>query len=247
MRDHAGMESTVVLENLFTGSHQCFQNTAATNISVYSYSFHYICIFLIGRCECEGFKARNICSHSIAVAFEIGKLEHILTDYQPPSYQKIATSQEKMKNAGEKPGYRGPRKRKNEERNTHGFQQPCPVDNEDNEKYGIVFVKDTTAFRCYGCKGAIRKDGKSSPPPPPFDIFVTTKTYRHYREKSKDGKPGILHIKTNKENVYYHPQITCIGKSQAEVAEKLMVSEHVKFRLSSVHKNLIWNEFGKQL
>ena len=188
-----------------------------------------------------------MCAHSLAVAFEEGKLEHVLVDYQPPGYQKIATSQEKLKKAGEKPGYRGPRKRKSGQRITDGFEQPYPAEELDSEDYHIVFVNDTTAFKCFGCKGTIRKDGRSPPPPPPFDIFVTTKTYRHYREKSKNGKPGILHIKTNKENVYYHPQLTCIGKSRAEVVEKLMVSDHVKFRLSSVHKNLIWNEFGQQL
>ena len=63
------------------------------------------------------------------------------------------------------------------------------TEHDDVQKYSIVFIKDTAAYKCYGCKETIIKDGRS-PHPPPFDILVTTKTFRHYREKSKDGKPG---------------------------------------------------------
>ena len=76
----------------------------------------------------------------------------------------------------------------------------------------------------------IKKDGRSPPHLAPYDIFVTTKTFRHYWEKSKDGKPGVLHIKTTKENVYYHPQLAWLEKQHAELAENRTIPDQVKFR-----------------
>ncbi len=168
---------------------------------------------------------RCICAHNIAVAFQEGKLEQLLVNYQPPNNQK----------------------RVNQPRSVVGFEEPYLVsdDEDDDEPFGIVFVKDTTAYKCFGCTGMIRKDGKSLPPPPPFDIFV--KTFRHYRENAKNGNPGKLHIKTKKENVYHHPQLACIARSRAEVAGKLTIPDEIQHRLTKSHKDLIWNEFGFRL
>jgi hypothetical protein len=191
---------------------------------------------------------RCICAHNIAVAFQEGKLEQLLANYQPPNNRKTAESQQNQSKAGRKPGY-CPRKRVNQPRSVAGFEEPYLVsdDEDDDEPFGIVFVKDTTAYKCFGCTGMIRKDGKSLLPPPPFDIFVKTKTFRHYRESAKNGNPGKLHIKTKKENVYYHPQLACIARSRAEVAENLTIPEEIQHRLTKSHKDLIWNEFGFRL
>ena len=179
------------------------------------------------------------------MSFQEGKLEQVLVYYQLPNYQKTATNLHKQQKVGQKPGYH-PRKRVDKQRNTCGFEHPYVTEHDDVQKYSIVFIKDTAAHKCYGCKGTIKKDGKF-PPPPPFDIFVTTKTFRHYREKSKDGKPGVLHIKTTKENVNYHPQLAWLEKQCAELAENLKIPDHVKFRLTNAHKKkLIWNEFGQR-
>ena len=109
---------------------------------------------------------RCICAHNIVVAFQEGKLEQLLVNYQPPNNQKTAESLQNQSKAGRKPGY-CPRKRVNQPRSVVGFEEPYLVsdDEDDDEPFGIVFVKDTTAYKCFGCTRMIRKDGKSLPPP----------------------------------------------------------------------------------
>ncbi len=212
------------------------------------YSSHSYCI---SRCDCQKFSQANICAHCIAAAFNANELDSLIARYETPNLHRGSVD-EKSKD-GRKPGYRA-RQRGEHKRQTAGFAElpaaaavAAAAGCVDDEAYSLVFVKDTAAYKCYGCKGAIRKNGNDNPPPPPFDIFVTSKTYRHFREKGKNGKAGILHIKTKKENVYYHPQLACIGKTRAEVAGKLVVPEELKFRFTPQHRNVIWNEFGYRM
>ena len=40
------------------------------------------------------------------------------------------------------------------------------------QPYELVFVKDTSATTCYGCKGKVREKQSAPSPPPPYNLLI---------------------------------------------------------------------------
>lgn len=78
---------------------------------------------------------------------------------------------------GKKDHKKGKRKRTSKpprEVSTFGDRiEPGPsIEKEDDTPYDVVFIKDTKATTCYGCKGNVRNTAAEPPPPAPYDIFI---------------------------------------------------------------------------
>ena len=67
----------------------------------------------------------------------------------------------------------------------------------DNTPFEVVFVKDTSATTCYGCKGKVREKPSDAPPPPPYDIFIRHLERRVYRRRGENK----LHLKTTRNGL----------------------------------------------
>ena len=61
---------------------------------------------------------------------------------------------------------------------------------ESNAPYEVVFVHDTKATTCYGCKGRVRDKPSAPLPPAPYDLFIRhleRKIFKRLRETKKSG------------------------------------------------------------
>ena len=67
----------------------------------------------------------------------------------------------------------------------NGAQAPLKEEPKSSatRKYKLKWLKDTKAFKCYGCDCAIRVPGEISDPP--NDVIASTKEYKSFM---KDGK-----------------------------------------------------------
>ena len=105
-------------------------------------------------CDCEGFKHKGLCSHVLAVSFQMGSLQRVLSDWTPNITRQL---QESMPSgAGLKENEKGrkrTRKTHREERSTAGFSERVPsvTPTIPPDEYQVVFVKNTKALTCYGC------------------------------------------------------------------------------------------------
>ena len=105
-------------------------------------------------------------------------------------------------------------------------------------------MEDTAASTCYGCKGRVRNKPSDVPSPPPHDVFI-----RH-RERRLYNRPRETKIRISRtpEMVYYHAFKSCTNLSVGDVREgKLIVSDGVQKNLSSLHKHVLFKEFGMML
>ena len=105
-------------------------------------------------CDCEGFKHKALCSHVLAVSFQMGSLQRVLSGWTPNITRQL---QESMPSgAGLKENEKGrkrTRKTHTEERSTAGFSDRVPSVTPaiPHDEYQVVFLKDTKALTCYGC------------------------------------------------------------------------------------------------
>lgn len=90
-------------------------------------------------CQCKGFRTASLCSHSLAVADHVVKLDQYLSWFHSRGGPDItaAASMSAPKNGGKKPG-----------------QRPCihqtrTIENE--QQYQLKWLDKTTARVCYGC------------------------------------------------------------------------------------------------
>ena len=49
--------------------------------------------------------------------------------------------------------------------------------------YEVVFIVDTRATTCYGCKGHVRNTASDPPPPAPHNIFLRHKEHRVFKRR----------------------------------------------------------------
>lgn len=116
---------------------------------------------------------------------------------------------------------------------------------EQGEPYELVFVKDTAATTCYGCKGRVRNKPSDAPPPPPHcDVFIRHRERRLYNRLGETK----IRISSTPKMIYYHPVKSCTNLTASDVREgKLIVADDVQKNLSSLHKRVLFKEFGMML
>ena len=137
-----------------------------------------------------------------------------------------------------------PRPRKNHpprDVSQYGERVEAPFPSEDSYPYELIFVKDTSATTCYGCKGKVREKPSAPPPPPPYDLFI-----RHF-ERRVYNRPGEtkLRISTKPEMVYFHPFKSCVNLTVQDAKDgRLLAKDDIEQCLNQAHKRLLLKEFG---
>ena len=125
-------------------------------MSITSDTFHLVKINdgKLPYCDCEGFKHKALCSHVLAVSFQMGSLEQVVANWKPSITRQLEESM--PRGAGRKENEKGRkriRKTHTEERSTAGFSERVPLmaPATPPHEYQVVFVQDTKAVTCYGC------------------------------------------------------------------------------------------------
>ena len=138
--------------------------------------------------QCEGFRLRGICAHTIAVAWYNNCLDSYLSLYRPRLSRMVTSSIPTA--TGKKEHQKRPRKRRDNELRDASDYSPLVSDTSvtsgqsgQTDDLEVVFIRDTAAFKCYGWSGAIRVRPSEDPPPAPYDIFLRRKEYRVYRSE----------------------------------------------------------------
>jgi len=103
----------------------------------------------------------------------------------------------------------------------------------------VVFIAQTKATTCYGCKGRVRDKASDSPPPVPHDIFLRHKECRVFQ---RSGESKICITKTP-EAVYYHPLRSC---APLATHDNIEIEEATEGRLVESNKQLLWREFCRK-
>ena len=222
-----------------------------TVISLTSETSHTVQMLAHGKFACDKncprFKEFSMCAHTIVVASQTGKLVDFLGSYETPLERVVSSN---IPSGSGKKDNEKSRKRlrkdhpardvqEYEERVAAGSQERK---DEEEEPYELVFVKDTSATTCYGCKGWVRDKPSLPPPPPPFELFIRHRERRIYKKKGEIK----IRITASPEFVYFHPtNACCAGLSWSVMREgRFIVDDDTKTLLNSSHKRLLFNEFG---
>ncbi|XP_062572678.1 uncharacterized protein LOC134234614 [Saccostrea cucullata] len=211
---------------------------------------HFIETFKSGKieCPCDGYKAKQICSHAVAVAEKKGTLDKFLRWYKKCGELSISTiSKEKMpQKPQKKPGHKD-RSTKRKSTSQYEFEDALstkrrsryPVDStvtasDDLENnYFLKFLKGTKVRVCYGCSKAIRVP--PFVPAPPYDVVICRKEYRAYMQD------GITKLTLTPQNVHYHLKKACLTTKNPEFTEDTLVicPPDVAMQLQDVHKTYL--------
>ena len=186
------------------------------------------------KCDdsCPRFKECGICAHNIAVAHSSGRLREFVQGYKAPLSTPAGSGKEGNEETMK-------RKRKSHpehdvsscgDRNKAAARLPKSTDL-GNTPYEVVFVKETSATTCYGCKGKVREKSSDVPPPPPYDVFIRHLERRVYRRRGETK----LNIFKHPEMVYYHPTKGCCSTLQ---------DGKKRNSLTEAHRQLLCREFG---
>lgn len=132
--------------------------------------------------NCPRFKECAICAHTIAVAYDSGKLTDFLEGYKVPLEKmvNVCIPAGSGKKENEKRIWRKRKSHAERDVSTYGDRlidasaqlSPSAEACGDNTPYEVDFVKDMSATMCYGFKGKVREKPSDTPPPPPYDIFI---------------------------------------------------------------------------
>ena len=196
-------------------------------------------------CQCKGFKTASLCSHSLAVADHVLKLDQYLSWFHSRGGPNItaAASTSAPKNTGKKPGQKSrvrQRRTSTSTRNDDSYADRRPyvetASPQSEQRYNFKWLDKTTARVCYGCGGKLRSSD-SSVPPPPFDVVVTTKEYRRWYDKSTE----TTKITKRPEATHYHVNPVCISSKNAEFQASLHLSITLedRERMLDLHKNFL--------
>ena len=132
-----------------------------------------------------------------------------------------------------------PRERKKKEaptflakRTTGARRKSLPKDKSEHYQYRIIFLSDTTAYKCYGCDSALRCP--PAVPESPDNIALTTMEHRSFLQGGK------LQVKF--QRTYYHVRKDCImSKNDAFSGEAILIDD--QSRLDEDHKAILDREF----
>lgn len=189
------------------------------------------------KCECPHWKATNICCYALAVAEKEDEIASYLTWYgklksaKKRNFTSAANLNVKKSTLGDK-GRRPKRLRSG--------KPPSATLSENTKssttcKYKLKWLKDTKAFKCYGCNSAIRVPDEI--PDPPNDLIASTNEYRSFM---KDGKLQVHFGPT-----HYHLRAACIATTNPEfdASKDMLITENDKRSFKEPHKRLIYEEF----
>ena len=191
--------------------------------------------------ECPRYNERGICAHTLAVAHQLGRLQEYTKSYQVPLANMVAPTI--PNGAGKKENEKKSRKRKSNSPRVvanYGNRVEAETFNEEPEDlslYEVVFIVDTKATTCYGCKGHVRNTASDPPPPAPHNIFLRHKEHRVFKRRGETK----IRISKTPEHVYYHPLRSCAPSASSM---NIKLEESVVTRLSDSNKQLLWREFG---
>ena len=103
-------------------------------------------------------------------------------------------------------------------------------------KYKLKWLKDTKAFKCYGCNSAIRVPGEI--PDSPNDLIACTNEYKSFM---KEGKLQVHFGPT-----HYHLRAACIAAKNPEfqASSDMLNKENDKSSFKEAHERLIYEEFN---
>lgn len=201
-------------------------------------------------CQCKGFKSASLCSHSIAVADHTTQLDQFLSWFHSRGGPNItaAASATAPENTGKKPGQRSrvrQTRKSGASRNDNLYVDRRPyvespsVQNE--QRYHLKWLDQTTARVCYGCGGKLRSSDLSVPSPP-FDMVVSTKEYRRWYDKSTE----TTKITKKPEATHYHVNPTCISSKNAafQASLHLSITPDGRELMLDVHKNFLKNSLN---
>ena len=226
-----------------------FPNDAGkrTVISLSSPTVHTVEIKSKGKefvCDdhCPRFKECAICAHTVAVAYKVGKLEEFVASYEVPIAQMVQAGIPGRSGMKDNKRVRKRKRAGNPPRDVSQYGERVEarqVPGDVSSPYELVFVKDTSATTCYGCKGRVREKPSAPPPPSPYDLFI-----RH-SEIRVCNRPGDtkLRLSSKPEMVYFHPFKSCVNLSVVSEG-KLIVKDGIEQYLNEAHKRLLMKEFG---
>ena len=196
-----------------------------------------------GHCsDCPVQKERSICQHTIAAAEDIGILEKHLEFFhrlKEPLNMMTSARRNVPSNSGQKPGQkqRKPRGR-GHSRNEGEHAQRTPTSSKSSNSYNLRWLAETRAYICYGCKKALRV--RPHIPPVPFDVVLTRKEMRMYKNRS-----GELTYSIKPEPVFYHLRKSCVLKKNENFTKKdITIGSEDLNKLCDRHKDHIRHEFG---
>lgn len=200
--------------------------------------------------HCPRYKEMAICCHTIAIAHNEGLLKDFVSSYALPLDRLVRSGI--PVGTGKKAHERGSKRKRpnNPPRDVSDYGDRVPVvttadaNEESNAPYEVVFVHDTKATTCYGCKGRVRDKPSAPLPPAPYDLFI-----RHL-ERKIFNRPGEtkVRISSNPEMVYYHPLRSCTGLDDDDLATgRLVVPGEVKGLLNKVQLRHLNKEFNLKL
>ena len=196
------------------------------------------------KCDttCERFKVYNMCAHCLAVAYTVDGLQKFLMHCSRTLSSLVKNSMPEF--AGRKENEKRKRKRNNSDLRdaTHYADSLGNAIASDAlnsfQNFELVFMTETLAYKCYKCQGSTRESGYAPPPPAPYDVFIRRKEIRSFRKR---GTTKVT-IGTKPEYVYYHPLKSCVPAKLTKIS--LAIHESTKVRLTQLHKQLLWREFG---
>ena len=189
--------------------------------------------------DCPRYKECGICAHTLAVAHQLGMLSSYVELYKVPVERMVRTTI--PNGAGKKDNERKSicKRKKNPHRDLSEYGDRIDVEAsvESDSPYEVVFIAQTKATTCYGCKGRVRDKATDPPPPAPHNILLRHKDCRVYQ---RSGESKICITKTP-EAVYYHPLRSC---APLATRDNIEIEEASKGRLLESNKQLLWREFG---
>ena len=115
-----------------------------------------------------------ICAHTVAVAYKVGKPEEFVASYEVSIGQMVQAGIPGRSGMKDIERARKQKRAGNPPRDVSQYGERVEarqVSSGVSSLYELVFVKDTSATTCYGCKGRVRERPSAPPPPSPYDLF----------------------------------------------------------------------------
>ena len=95
---------------------------------------------------------------------------------------------------------------------------------------------------CQGCSDKILRNSDGKPFPPPNDLVLQHKEQVLFN----NPKTGMYQLSSDHRNVYYHARLSCVKQKfpSFNPGQHVRVNRDTFMKLTQVHKEYIFNEFG---
>lgn len=160
-------------------------------------------------CDCEGWRAQKCCAHALAVSQQKGMLSKYLDWCSIKNQENVANianmnvRREALRHKAKDQLRRDQKKKEAPtvlvQNKPDSRRKSLPKDKSEHYRYRIVFLSETTAYKCYGCDSAMRCP--PAVPESPENIALTTMEHHSFL---RDGKLQVKFQRT-----YYHVRRDC--------------------------------------